>query len=282
MSKQYSCDLCKKAFNQKIDFTRHQNKKSPCISLTDLQKISQTKEINTDIKSTLSRVFKNCLNILRDNEGLTGDKALRNLYYLLILKMIEPHIGNDINIDDYDYDFSDYLFSDNNDIVDKHKNKLLTIVRFSNLSQENEDDIPNNIKYLWDDILSVHPATKNIFQKGKGLEMQHKLTYKKIIDKLNTIDLTEIENDILGDAYEEVFQDIMTGKVLGQFFTPPLIKKMMVELINPQIHPDGKLDICGDPAMGTGGFLITYVRHILQQSKAFDYVCTPYFATIKS
>ena len=58
----------------------------------------------------------------------------------------------------------------------------------------------------------------------------------------------------------------MTGKVLGQFFTQPLVKKMMVKLINPQIHPDGKIDTCGDPTMGTGGFLITYLQDILQQA----------------
>ena len=70
----------------------------------------------------------------------------------------------------------------------------------------------------------------------------------------------------MGNAYEEVIQDIMTGKVLGQFFTQPLVKKMMVKLINPQIHPDGKIDTCGDPTMGTGGFLITYLQYILQQA----------------
>jgi len=264
MSKQYSCDLCKKVFNQKIDFTRHQNKKAPCITLTEMQQISQTKEVKMDNKTTLISVFKNCLNILRDNEGLTGEKALRTLSYLLILKLLEPHFGGEINIDDYEYDFSDI----EDKIIEKHKNKLLEIVRFSNLSNEKEDNIPVNMKYLWDDILSNHPTTKNIFLKGKGFDIQHKSTYKKLIDKLNSLDLSETEYDVLGNAYEEVIQDIMTGKVLGQFFTQPLVKKMMVKLINPQIHPDGKIDTCGDPTMGTGGFLITYLRYILQQATA--------------
>ena len=57
-----------------------------------------------------------------------------------------------------------------------------------------------------------------------------------------------------------------TGKVLGQFFTQPLIKKMMVKLINPQIFPDGKIETCGDPTMGTGGFLISYLKYILHQA----------------
>ena len=261
MSKQYSCDLCKKVFNQKIDFTRHQNKKAPCITLTEMQQISQTKEIKTDNKTTLISVFKSCLNILRDNEGLTGEKALRTMSYLLILKLLEPHFGGEINIDNYEYDFNHI----EDEMVEKHKNKLLEIVRFSNLTNEKEDNIPVNMKYLWDDILSNHPTTKNIFLKGKGFDIQHKSTYKKLIDKLNTLPVTD--TDVLGNAYEEVIQDIMTGKVLGQFFTQPLVKKMMVKLINPQIHPDGKIDTCGDPTMGTGGFLITYLQNILEQAK---------------
>ena len=263
-SKQYSCDLCKKVFNQKIDFTRHQNKKAPCITLTEMQQISQTKEVKMDNKTTLISVFKSSLNILRDNEGLTGEKALRNMSYLLILKLLEPHFGGEINIDDYEYDFSHI----EDEMIEKHKNKLLEIVRFSNLSNEKEDNIPVNMKYLWDDILSKHPTTKNIFLKGKGFDIQHKSTYKKLIDKLNSLDLSQTEYDVLGNAYEEVIQDIMTGKVLGQFFTQPLVKKMMVKLINPQIHPDGKIDTCGDPTMGTGGFLITYLQYILQQATA--------------
>lgn len=250
MPKQYTCELCNQIFTKKIDFTKHQSNKK-C-------------ENKNDDKSKLKYEFKNCLNILRDNEGLTGDKALRNMSYLLILKLLEPHLGDKIKIDDYDYDFSHI----EDEMVEYHKKKLLDMVRFSNMSNENDDDIPVNIKYLWDDILSVHPTTKNIFLKGKGFDILHKSTYKKIIDKLNSIDLSQTENDVLGDAYEEVIQDIMTGRVLGQFFTPPLLKKMMVKLINPQIHPDGKIDTCGDPTMGTGGFLITYLQYILKQANA--------------
>ena len=260
---EYVCDLCKKSFNQKIDFTRHKNKKAPCISLNEIQQLTQTKEEKTDIKSQLISVFKNCLNILRDNEGLTGEKALRNLSYLLILKLLEPHFGKEINIDEYNYNFTH--IEENR--IDEYKKKLLTIVRFTNLSKEKEDNIPNYMKYLWSDILSVHPTTKNIFLKDKTFDIQHKNTYTKLITKLVSLNLSNTDYDILGNAYEEVIQDIMTGKVLGQFFTQPLIKKMMVKLINPQIHQDGKIDSCGDPTMGTGGFLITYLQYILEQAK---------------
>jgi type I restriction-modification system DNA methylase subunit/restriction endonuclease S subunit len=261
MPKIYSCDSCKKVFNSKKDLTIHQNNISSCIKLSEINEI---KEVKNDDKEKVKNVLRSCLNILRDNEGLTGEKALRTLSYWLILKLLEPHFGGEINIDDYEYNFDSY-FEEN--VIERNKKRLLHIVRFSNLSNEKDDDIPNLMSYAWDIILSTNPTTKNIFLKGKGFDIQYKSTYKKLIDKLNSLDLSQSENDILGDAYEEVIQDIMTGKVLGQFFTPPLAKKIMVNLINPQIHPDGKIDTCCDPTMGTGGFLITYLKHILQQAK---------------
>jgi type I restriction-modification system DNA methylase subunit/restriction endonuclease S subunit len=242
--------------------SKRQTKKTTDISTTQNVLLS-------DDKSRLINVFKNCLNIMRDNEGLTGQKALRNMSYLLILKLIEQHIDNDIDFNNYEYDFS-YDFSEYGYTEDKckeHKQKLMYLVRFTNLVNEKDVNIPIYMEYLWNDILSVHPSTKNIFLKGKSFDIQHQSTYRKLIDKLNSLDLTQTEYDILGNAYEEVIQDIMTGKVLGQFFTQPLVKKMMVKLIDPQINTDGRPETCGDPTMGTGGFLITYLQYILQQAK---------------
>ena len=265
MPKQYSCDLCKKTFKQKCDYNNHLNKKTPCITLKEIQDIYQNKEVKMEKKGVIENIFNNCLDILRDNEGLTGDKALRNMSYFLTLKLIEPRLAKEIDIDNCDYyDFS-YLEDDN---VEKHKEKLLQIVRFSNLANEKEDNLSVNMKYLWEDILSKHPSTKNIFLKDKGFDIQRQSTYKNLINKINT--LPETEYDILGDAYEKVIQSIMTGRVLGQFFTPPSVKHMMVKLIDPQIYPDGKIDTCCDPTMGTGGFLITYLKNVMEQAATKD------------
>jgi len=263
MSKHYTCELCKKEFNQKIDFTRHQNKKAPCITLTKMQEISQTKEVKTEFKTNLSTIFNYCLDVLRNNEHLTGDKALRTLAHLLDLRLLEPQFGNQIDIDTYEYDFSSY----EDDIIEKHKTKLLSMVRFSNLAKEKEENIPKIMKCLWDEILSIHPITKNIFLKGKGFDIQHQSTYKKLIDKLYTFNFEAVDEDILGEAYEEVIKDVMTGKVLGQFFTPPKVKQMMIKLIDPQLKADGTIEKIFDPAMGTGGFLISSLRYLLRQSK---------------
>ena len=219
--------------------------------------------MKTAEKNKLITCFKSCLDILRDSECITGNKALRNISYLLTLKLIEPKIGKEIDIDGFAYDFEHI----HEDMINNHKTKLLSICRFTNLALEKDDNISENIKYLWNDVLSKNPATRNVFLTGKGFDIQYHATYKKLIQKLNSIDLLKTECDILGSAYEEVIQDIMTGKMLGQFFTQPLLKNMMVDLINPQIHKDGSIESCCDPTMGTGGFLITYIKRLMNQAK---------------
>jgi type I restriction-modification system DNA methylase subunit len=256
-------DYYKKAMKKALENT--EKKQTEKLILKEKQDIYQNKEVKMEKKGQLINILKNGLDILRDNEGLTGDKALRNMSYFLILKLIEPHLAKEIDIDNCDYyDFS-HIEDDN---VENHKEKLLKIVRFSNLVDEKEDNLSVNMKYLWDDILSKHPSTKNIFLNDKGFDIQRQSTYKNLINLLKT--LPETENDILGDAYEEIIQHIMIGKELGQFFTPLLIKKMMVNLIDPQIYPDGKIDSCCDPTMGTGGFLITYMKDIMEQAAKKD------------
>ena len=134
--------------------------------------------------------------------------------------------------------------------------------------QEKEDDIPRLIKFAWDIILSVHPVTKHIFIKDKGFDFTNKSTFTSLINQIKQISVSDKTDDLLGQAYEDVIKDIMTGKVLGQFFTPTPIKSLMIDLINPQLKQDGTMETIFDPAMGTGGFLITSLRHIMKQAKS--------------
>jgi type I restriction enzyme M protein len=265
MSKQYACNLCKNIFNDKIDLIKHQNKISSCTSIDNMQDLIQTNQIKIEHKTKLSKLFNSCLDILRNNEHLTGNKALRTLTYLLDLRLLETHFGNRIDIDNYEYDFSSYT---NIEDINSHTLQLLNLVRFSNLSKVRENNITTIITYLWDDILSVHPITKNIFLKGKGFHIQHQSTYTKLIEKIYTFDFEAIEDDILGEAYEEVISTTMTGKVDGQFFTISSLKDYCIYLINPQLKIDGTIETIFDPAMGTGGFLISSLRHLQKQSKS--------------
>lgn len=218
-------------------------------------------------KKQLENVFKNCLDILRNQEAIVGDKAMRNLSFLIILKMIEQYIGfkgeTDKKIfidDDSHYDLSQYS--------QKEKEKIFSIMKYSNLIKEKVDNLPAQIQCLWSEVLSVHPSTKSIFQKDKSFDIQKGITFKMLFEQLNKVALENTDFDVLGNAYEEVIKDVMTGKIFGQFFTQPIIKNLMVKLIDPQIDTAGRIESICDPAMGTGGFLITYLKYVKEKAKS--------------
>jgi type I restriction-modification system DNA methylase subunit len=259
MDNTFVCEPCKKEFKSKNMLTRHMNKKIPCTKTND---IKNNVEVYTDIKSPLTRMFKGCLDLIRTNEGITGDTALRNMSYLLILKLIEPHLGTSIDIDNYEYIFEDVEI----DYIAEHRSIMMDIVHYSKLMEVKEQNLLTNIRFLWNGILSQHNATNRIFNKNKGFDFKYSSTFVQLMKKINTVDIFTLDYDILGEAYEEVIQDIMVGKVLGQYFTPPIVKNLMIELVNPHIYEDGKIESCGDPAMGTGGFLITYLKFIKKKA----------------
>lgn len=215
--------------------------------------------MNNNMKKTaLRNLFNNCLDILRNNETLVGDKALKNLSYLLSLKLLEPQINNIV-------EFNIPESSDN--IHDNRTVKLLTNLRFSNLAKLDESEIADILEKIWNEYLAVNKLTKNIFLIDNGFNFKNKSTYKKLIDKIQTFNFDKIESDILGDVFESVFKDILVGKILGQFFTQPNIKKIMIDLIDPKLFDDGECESIIDPAAGTGGFLVSSIKYLKEQSK---------------
>lgn len=65
--------------------------------------------------------------------------------------------------------------------------------------------------------------------------------------------------DVVGAAYEVYIGTHLKGD-RGQYFTHRLIVQLLVRIIDP-----GENDIIFDPAMGSGGFLISAMRHVTQK-----------------
>ncbi|WP_028317460.1 type I restriction-modification system subunit M [Desulfobulbus elongatus] len=66
--------------------------------------------------------------------------------------------------------------------------------------------------------------------------------------------------DIQGDVYEMLLSEIATAGKNGQFRTPRHIIKLMTELVRPQLGHR-----IGDPACGSGGFLLGAYQYIVTQ-----------------
>ncbi len=100
-------------------------------------------------------------------------------------------------------------------------------------------------------------------------------------------DDTEELYDVVGAAYEVYVGSHLKGD-RGQYFTPRLVVQLLVRLVNPT-----ERDLVVDPAMGSGGFLITTMRHVsraIAQSdrtkaakrKAFQAFCKRLYGIDKS
>ena len=86
---------------------------------------------------------------------------------------------------------------------------------------------------------------------------------KKIVQKLSPLNLTDIDEDIKGVAFEHFMERTTTAKNdLGEYFTPRHIVRFMVRLLNPKFR-----ETVYDPFCGTGGFLTESFKHISQQSR---------------
>jgi type I restriction enzyme M protein len=83
-----------------------------------------------------------------------------------------------------------------------------------------------------------------------------------LVSAVNMIDALPIEDtDAKGDLYEFLLGKLTTAGINGQFRTPRHIIHMMVEMISPKTT-----DVIGDPACGTGGFLVGALEYIYRSN----------------
>lgn len=77
----------------------------------------------------------------------------------------------------------------------------------------------------------------------------------KAMEMINELPLEN--NDLKGDIYEYILSKLSTAGINGQFRTPRHIIRLMVDLLEPK-----PTDVIGDPACGTGGFLINAMDYL--------------------
>ena len=82
-----------------------------------------------------------------------------------------------------------------------------------------------------------------------------------LVSAVNMIEALPLtEGDTKGDLYEYLLSKLTTAGINGQFRTPRHIIRLMVELVEPK--PD---EVIGDPACGTGGFLVGVMDYLMQR-----------------
>ncbi len=103
-----------------------------------------------------------------------------------------------------------------------------------------------------------------IFRKAQNRIQDPAKLKRLIVDLIDAETWTGVDADVKGDAYEGLLEknaaDVKSGA--GQYFTPRALIQAMVDCTQPE--PGERI---GDPACGTGGFLLAAHDHI---SDEFD------------
>ena len=95
------------------------------------------------------------------------------------------------------------------------------------------------------------------FMKDAQLMIQKPALLVNAVSEIHKLPLTE--GDTKGDLYEYLLSKLTTAGINGQFRTPRHIIRLMVDMLEPK-----PTDVIGDPACGTGGFLVSVMEYLLE------------------
>lgn len=121
-----------------------------------------------------------------------------------------------------------------------------------------------SVKSYVDTLFKSLQTEADIFPTGEEINLDEEVT-EEIIVYLDRYRLWSRQMDILGAVYEKFLANTMTGRELGQYFTPRPVIDSIVKMIDPGLE-----DRVLDPACGTGGFLISTLQTLTQKHKLAD------------
>ena len=216
----------------------------------DAARIEQLKDqTKLFTRDEFTKTLRACHNITRNNDKLSPEAAFDEISKLLFMKIRFER--------------------------DNKGMKVFTKQEYLDAAQNHEKNVRPGLKgtdlYALSYMQFLFRTTKEFFKDDRLFDDKDEINIREnsfiqILEKLETFNLSDTQDDVKGIAFEEFLGTTFRGE-LGQFFTPRTIVDFMTEILDPQ---EGEV-IC-DPTCGSGGFLI----------KAFEYVREKIEADIRS
>ena len=220
------------------------------IAYDDAARIEQIKnQTKLFTRDEFTKTLRACHNIIRNNDKLSPEAAFDEISKLLFMKIRFER--------------------------DNKGMKVFTKQEYLDAAQNHEKNVRPGLKgtdlYALSYMQFLFRTTKEFFKDDRLFDDKDEINIREnsfiqILEKLETFNLSDTQDDVKGIAFEEFLGTTFRGE-LGQFFTPRTIVDFMTEILDPQ---EGEV-IC-DPTCGSGGFLI----------KAFEYVREKIEADIRS
>lgn len=216
----------------------------------DAARIEQLKDqTKLFTRDEFTKTLRACHNIIRNNDKLSPEAAFDEISKLLFMKIRFERDNKGMKV----FTKQEYL-----DAAQNHEKNVRPCLKGTDL-------------YALSYMQFLFRTTKEFFKDDRLFDDKDEINIREnsfiqILEKLETFNLSDTQDDVKGIAFEEFLGTTFRGE-LGQFFTPRTIVDFMTEILDPQ---EGEV-IC-DPTCGSGGFLI----------KAFEYVREKIEADIRS
>ena len=185
----------------------------------------------------VNKLWRLCAILRKD--GITYQQYVTELTYLLFLKMMKE-LGREADFIPEQYRWDSLLKLEGVDQL-KHYRRLLT-------------DLGN-------DEGNLPPRVQRIFANASTF-IRKPVNLAELVNRIDALDWYSAERDNFGDLYEGLLQKNAeeTKRGAGQYFTPRVLLRALVELMQPKAG-----EIIQDPAAGAGGFLIAAHTHIMNE-----------------
>ncbi|TRW17726.1 SAM-dependent DNA methyltransferase [Glacieibacterium frigidum] len=188
----------------------------------------------------VNKLWRLCAMLRKD--GITYQQYVTELTYLLFLKMASEQ-KDESRIPER-YRWRALLAASETDVLQRYRQALV--------------DLGDPAKTPDKSIVAIFQNAATIVRVPANL--------RRLIDAIDGLQWFSEDRDAFGDAYEGLLQKMAeeTKRGAGQYFTPRVLIKVMVDLMQPQVG-----EVIQDPAVGTGGFLIAANEHM--KARTDDY-----------
>ncbi|WP_213819012.1 type I restriction-modification system subunit M [Garciella nitratireducens] len=211
---------------------------------------------------TITSIIKSIQDIMRQDAGVDGDaQRISQLVWMLFLKVYD---AKEAEWELFEEDYKSIIPEDlrwRNWAEDEEGmtgDELLEFVNerlFKELKDLTVDETTDKRGLI---VKSVFEDSYNYMKSGTLL--------RQLINKLNEIDFDEYEDrHAFNDIYETILKDLQSAGNAGEYYTPRVLTDFIIEMLNPQIGEQ-----VADFACGTGGFLVSSLKHLEKQIKTVE------------
>lgn len=223
----------------------------PAVWVNPAQIIDHVPIVTAD-GTRLRNMFERFEQSMRDNSGITGEKAKDDIIALFVLRALQSRIeSGKINVLDIDaHPYPRQFITEEN----------IQYALMKNLAKLPKESLMVELGRIWRMVLAKHPVTSALYRSDKFLNLKDDSLLASIVSELSAFDMENCDRDVLSDVYQHFIHKQFNGdkgSKLGQHFTPIHIVRFILRDVLPFMNSNQRMI---DPFMGTAGFIVEAYR----------------------